>query len=153
MDEEDFYQEDSFQDGQPIVQPGEAERRRILEDLRNLVGGEVFVDPVDPVLPHFSHRASAGHQRPNSTLRVEPVQGSSQARLAFNPQPSVSRRGAGSAPVVPPRNISGVGRRVSPPAGGQPPAGDFGPWFPRHLGEALLGRMDQFMDMVAGREE
>ena len=58
MDEEDFYQEESFQDGQPAVQPREAERRRILADLRSLEGGEVSVfisqiPPMDPVLPHL----------------------------------------------------------------------------------------------------
>ena len=39
--EEDGSQEDSFQDGQPILQPREAEGRRILADIRSLEGGEV----------------------------------------------------------------------------------------------------------------
>ena len=73
MDEEDFYQEESFQDGQPAVQSREAERRRILADLRSLVGGEVSISqipPVDPVLPHHlsefiqSPRDSPGRRRP-----------------------------------------------------------------------------------------
>ena len=38
--EEDGSQEDSFQDGQPILQPREAEGR-ILADIRSLEGGEV----------------------------------------------------------------------------------------------------------------
>ena len=57
MDEEDFSQEESFQDGQPTRQPREADRRRILAGIRSLEGGEVSVSisqvpPVDPVLPH-----------------------------------------------------------------------------------------------------
>ena len=39
--EEDVLQEDSFQDGQPIVQPREAEGRRILADIHSLEGGEI----------------------------------------------------------------------------------------------------------------
>ena len=41
MDEEEFSQEESFQVGQPIVQPREAEGRRILADIRSLEGGEI----------------------------------------------------------------------------------------------------------------
>ena len=43
MDEEDFYQEESFQDGQQTGQPREAEGRRILAGIRSLEGGEVSV--------------------------------------------------------------------------------------------------------------
>ena len=75
MDEEDFYQEESFQDGQPTGQPREADRRRILADFRSLEGGEVSVSisqipPMDPVLPpHLtdfiqSPRDSPGGRRP-----------------------------------------------------------------------------------------
>ena len=99
--EEDDSQEDSFVDGQPNVQLGEAEA---LARVRSLVGNEVTVDPVDPITPLFP-RSMAGHQRSLHTLRVNPVMGSSQPRLVFNPQPSVSCRGAGSAPGMPPRNI------------------------------------------------
>ena len=146
--EEDDSQEDSLVDGQPNVQLGEAEA---LARVRSLVGNEVTVDPVDPISPPFP-RSMAGHQRPLHTLRVNPVVGSSQPGLVFNSQPSVSSRGAGSAPGMPPRNSSWTGRR-GPPAGGQPPAGDPSPWFPRHLGEQMLGRMDQILAMVTSRDE
>ena len=51
MDEEEFSQEESFQVGQPIVQPREAEGRRILADIRSLEGGEVSfsISQVPPV--------------------------------------------------------------------------------------------------------
>ena len=39
--EEDDSQEDSFQDGQPILQPREAEGRKILSVFHSLEGGEV----------------------------------------------------------------------------------------------------------------
>ena len=89
---------DSFVDGQPNVQLGEPEA---LARVRNLVSNEVTVDPITPHFP----RSMAGHQRSLHTLRVNPVMGSSQPRLVFIPQPSVSCRGAGSAPGMPPRNI------------------------------------------------
>ena len=93
---EDALQEDSFEDGQP-EQPGEAESRsrgpRTLEDVRNLVGNEVTVDPVDPFLPELSPLSRASHQRPLTTLRTSRSQAlsSSQPRLVFNP-PRVSSR-------------------------------------------------------------
>ena len=180
--EEDALQEDSFEDGQP-EQPGEAESRsrgpRTLEDVRNLVGSDVSVDPVDPSLlseedrgAHFSPWSRASHQRPLTTLRTSRSQAlsSSQPRLVFNP-PRVSSRGAGPpqgvpprnisgqdrgaapASVVPPRNISEEGRRVNSPAGGQAPDENSGPWFPRHLGEEMFDRIGQLMEMVADRNE
>ena len=147
MDEEDFSQDESFQEGQPRRQPREADRRRIPAGIRSLEGGEISVSisqvpPVDPVLLHHlidfiqspraspggmrpqragptpqraeptpqrldstPSRASLGHQRPRRTLRVDPVQGSSQARLAFNNQPSESIRAASfsASPVYSPR--------------------------------------------------
>ena len=109
------------------------------------------MEPLDPISPLFPSSV-AGYQRPLHTLRLNPVVGSSQPGLVFNSQPSVSSRGAGSAPGMPPRNSSRTGRRGSP-TGGQPPAGDPSPWFPRHLGEQMLGRMDQILDMVTSRDE
>ena len=57
MDEEEFFQEESFQDGQPRRHPREADRRRIPACIRSLEGGEISVSisqvpPVDPVLLH-----------------------------------------------------------------------------------------------------
>ena len=171
MDEEDFYQEESFQDGQPTGQPREADRRRILADFRSLEGGEVSVSisqvpPMDPVLPpHLTDfiqsprdspggmrpqragptpqgtepipqrlvptpsRASSGHQRPSRTLRVDPVQGSSQARLAFNNQPSESIRAASfsASPASSPRDFM-ERVRVVPPSFREHPAGEDAPW-------------------------
>ena len=51
-------------------------------------------EPTPQRLDSTPSRASLGHQRPRRTLRVDPVQGSSQARLAFNIQPSESIRAA-----------------------------------------------------------
>ena len=79
--EEDDSQEDSFVDGQPNVQLGEAEA---LARVRSLVGNEVTVDPVDPITPPFP-RSMAGHQRSLHTLRVNPVLGSSQSKVSVYP--------------------------------------------------------------------
>ena len=88
MDEEDFSQEESFQDGQPTRQPREADRRRIPAGLRSLEGGEISVyisqvPPVDPVLLHHlndfiqSPRASPGGMSPQragpTPQRAEPT--------------------------------------------------------------------------------
>ena len=49
-------------------------------------------DPIPQRLePAPSRASSAGHQRPRRTLRVDPVEGSSQGRLAFNNQPRVDK--------------------------------------------------------------
>ena len=62
-------------------------------------------EPTPQRLVPTPSRASSGHQRPSRTLRVDPVQGSSQTRLAFNNQPSDSIRAANSAsPVFSPRD-------------------------------------------------
>ena len=85
MYEEEFSQEESFQVGQPIVKPREAEGRRILADIRSLEGGEVSfsisqVPPVDPVLPQplslFIQSPAPGGSRPQrvpTPQRVEPT--------------------------------------------------------------------------------
>ena len=84
MGEEELSQEESFQVGQPIVQPREAEGRRILAVIRSL-GDEVSfsisqVPPVDPVLPQhlslFIQSLAPGGSRPQrvpTPQRVEPT--------------------------------------------------------------------------------
>ena len=66
-------------------------------------------EPTPQRLVPTPSRASSGHQRPSRTLRVDPVQGSSQARLAFNNQPSESIRAASfsASPVSSPRDFMG----------------------------------------------
>ena len=83
-------------------------------------------EPTPQRLDPTPSRASSGHQRPSRTLRVDPVQGSSQARLAFNNQPSESIRAASfsASPVSSPRDFMGSVRVVPPlagPSGYQPP--------------------------------
>ena len=138
---------DSFVDGQPNVQRREAET---LERVRNMVGNQVTVESVDPSAPLDPNLA--GHLRPLHTLRVNPLEGSSQAGLVFNSQPGVSSRGASSAPGRPPRNPSRAGSRGSP-TGGQPPAGDPSPFFPRDIRERMRGQMDQMFERMSRRDE
>ena len=88
---------DSFgPDGQQSVQRREAET---LERVRNMVGDQVTVEsaehsvPLDPTVQPDPN--SAGYQRPLRTMRLNQVEGSSQAELDFNSQPGVSSRGSG----------------------------------------------------------
>ena len=86
-------------------------------------------EPTPQRLDSTPSRASLGHQRPRRTLRVDPVQGSSQARLAFNNQPSESIRAASfsASPVSSPRDfLESV--RVVPPSFREQPAGEDAPW-------------------------
>ena len=144
---EDLVTDDSFVDGQQNVQQGS----QTLERVRSLLGSAVSVDPVDPASSSLPS-STAGHQRPLHTLFVSPDAGSSQSRLRFNPLPNVSSRGARSASGMPPRNDSRTGRR-GPPAGRQPPAEEPDPWFPRHLGEQMMSRVDQIFDLLSSRDE
>ena len=97
-------------------------------------------------------RASSGHQRPRSTLRVEPVQGSSQARLAFNNQPSESIEAASrsASPVYSPREGFMESMRGVPPSFREQPNGDDVPWFSRQQGEIMEGKMDTILGLLTG---
>ena len=88
-------------------------------------------EPTPQRLSPAPNRAGSGYQRPRSTLRVDPVQGSSQARLAFNNQPSESIRAAShsASPVYSPREDFMESMRVVPPSFREQPAGDDVPWF------------------------
>ena len=83
-------------------------------------------EPTPQRLDSTSSRASLGHQRPRRTLRVDPVQGSSQARLAFNNQPSESIRAASfsASQVFSPREDFMESMRVVPPSFREQPAGE-----------------------------
>ena len=93
-------------------------------------------------------RASSGHQRPRSTLRVEPVQGSSQARLAFNNQPSESIEAASrsASPVYSPREDCLDSMRGGSPVFREQPKE--APWFSRQQGESLEGKMDAIFSLI-----
>ena len=95
-------------------------------------------------------RASSGHQRPRSTLRVEPVQGSSQARLAFNNQPSESIEAASrsASPVYSPREDCLDSMRGGSPVFREQPKE--APWFSRQQGESLEGKMDAILGLLTG---
>ena len=99
--------------------------------------------------PAPSRASSAGHQRPRRTLRVDPVEGSSQGRLAFNNQPSESIRAASfsASPAYSAREDFRESMRVGPPSFREQPAGDDVPWFSRQQGENIVGQIGMLMEI------
>ena len=85
-----------FPDAQQDVQNREADA---LERVRSFVGDQVSVEVAEELVS-FAPSAQpdpnlAGHQRPEHTMRLNQVEGSSQIQIEFNSQPGVSSRGSG----------------------------------------------------------
>ena len=85
-----------FPDAQQNVQNREADA---LERVRNILGDQVSVEVAEELVsfaPSVQPDPNlAGHQRPEHTMRLNQVEGSSQVQLEFNSQPGVSSRGSG----------------------------------------------------------
>ena len=80
---------------------------------------------------------------------MDPVEGSSQGRLACNNQPSESIRAAShsASPVYSPREDFMESMRAVPPSFREQPAGEDVPWFSRQ-GENIEGKMGMILEML-----